>query len=284
MKPASGAFAAASLCISLLAMSSSAQAGYTFVIDNFNITRSGGAFFNDSFSDGAPPPNAPNFANGNAASYAVTGTAGAETGGKLTMNSSGGILNPAGYPNYFQGAILNTNTSTLAADASKGLKSGFSFAVSGLYDLIAPGPVYEAYGIRLTDKTATYDGVDTYTLGIRRESDNKLYVAFRQVNISAITSTTLEEIALDTSHAQIIFTLNRADTSSNAIHASFSYVDGGVAGVANNFLATPTIFNSVNYTLAGFDAVTPVPLPTSAWLFGVGLVGLVAIRRKRKAI
>lgn len=284
MKPAFGAFATASLCIGLLGISSSAQAAYTFVVDNFNITRGGLGFFNDAFSDGTPPPSAPNFANGTAASYTVTGTVGPETGGKLTMDSAGGAPNPSGFLNNYQGALLNTNISTLAADSSKGLKSGYAFSVSGLFDLIAPGPVNEAYGIRLTDKTGTSNGVDTYTLGVRRESDNNLYVDFRQVNITSITSTTLEKIALNSAHAQILFMLERPDALSNAIHASFSYVDGGVVGSATTFSTTPTIFNSVNFTRAGFDAVTPVPLPAAAWLLGSGLVGLVAIRRKRKAI
>ncbi len=76
--------------------------------------------------------------------------------------------------------------------------------------------------------------------------------------------------------------LDRPDALSNAIHASFSYVDGGVAGSANLFTTTPTIFNSVNFTRAGFDAATPVPLPAAVWLLGSGLIGVVAIGRKRR--
>lgn len=273
---------AISLCLGLMSVCSTAQAAYTFVVDNFEVTRSSTSFFNDSFSDGLPPPNAPAFANGAAASYSVTGTVGGESGGKLTMNSSGAVPNPAGFPNDAQTVLLNSNTSTLAADANKGLKSGYTFSVFGIFDLIAPGPINEAYGIRLTDRTSTSNGTDTFTLGVRRESDNNLYVSFRQVDIAAVTSVTLEKVALDMAHAQIMLMLTRPDALSNAIHASFAYVDGGVVGSATEFTTTPTIFNSVNFTRAGFDAVTPVPLPAAVWLLGSGLVGFVAIARKRR--
>ncbi len=275
-------FAVASLCLSLSAFVQPAHAAYTFVLDNFEVTRGGAAFFSDSFSDGVAPPSAPNFAGGTPATYSVTGTVGPEAGGKLTMDSSGGVPNPSGFPNYAQTALLNTNTSTLAADASKGLKSGFTFSVFGLFDLASPGPISEAYGIRLTDKTSVSDGTDTFTLGVRREADNNLYVSFRQVNISAVTSATLEKIALDTAHAQILLMLERPDALSNAIHASFAYVDGGVVGSHTAFTTTPTIFNTLNFTRAGFDAVTPVPLPAAVWLLGSGLVGLIAIGRKHR--
>lgn len=282
MRSPAGVLAAASLCLALCVSSSSAQAAYTFIIDNFQVTRSGAAFFNDDFSDGVPPPNAPNFASGTPAAYAVTGTLGPETGGKLAMNSSGAVANPAGFPTLYQGALLNTNTSTAAADASKGLKSGFTFTVLGLFDLAAPGPVGEMYGIRLTDKTATSNGTDTYSLVIRRETDNNLYVDLRYIDYNTVTSTTLEKIALDPAHSQILLSLDHSDALSNAIHASFSYVDGGVVGGANLFSTTPTIFNSVNFTRAGFDAATPVPLPAAVWLLGSGLVGVVVIGRKRR--
>ena len=281
MKSKSGAYTAAALCLGLSTLVQPAHATYIFVIDNFEVTRGGVAFFKDSFSNGDVPQIAPPFAGATPATYLSSQMAGAAASRKTTMESGGSVLNPVGFPNYPRAAFLNTDTSTAMADADKGLKSGYAFSVSGLFNLVAPVPIDEGYGIRLSDK-ATTDGTDTFTLGIRREADKKLYVSFRQVNISAVTSTTLEKFALDTTHAQILLKLERPDTLSNAIRASFAYVDGGVVGSSQTFTTTPTIFNSVNFTRAGFDAVTPVPLPAAVWLLGTGLVGLIAIGRKHR--
>jgi len=278
---------ATALCISLFSAGNSAQAAYTFVIDNFSVTRDGLAFFNDAFSDGTPPPSAPNFANGTSATYTVTsatGTMGPETGGKLAIDSTAGMPNPLGFANYSQTAVLNTNTSTALADNSKGLKSGYTFSVLGLFNLVQPGPVGETYGIRLSDLTAASNGVDTFNLGIRRFADNNLYVELRQVDFTGVSSTVLQAIALNSAHDQIQLALERSSLSSNALTASFAYVDGGVVGAANTFSATPTIFNGGNFTRAGFYATTPVPLPAAAWLLGSGLVALIGVARKRKAV
>lgn len=272
--------AATSMCIGLLSASNAAQAAYTFYLDELNITRNGAALFNDSFTDGIAPPSAPNFANGSAGSYGVVGTM-SESGGKLVLDSTGAVINPSGFANNTQVAVLNSNTSTLLADANKGLKSDYIFSVMGLFDLTLPGVVGEAYGIRLSDKAAT-NGTDTFNLGLRTFSDG-VYVELRQVDFDTVTSTVLQRIALDTSaHDQILLSLERLSTSSNALTASYKYVDGGVAGAATTFAAAPTIFNSVNFTRAGIYANTPVPVPAAVWLLGSGLMGLVAVARKRK--
>src|ERR1700733_6365091 len=63
-------------------------------LDQFSITRNGAAFFTDNFGDGIPPPSAPNFASGAAASYGIQGTipSGAESGGLLQLDSANGRL------------------------------------------------------------------------------------------------------------------------------------------------------------------------------------------------
>lgn len=257
-----------------------AHASSSFALDTFKVTRGETTLFTDSFSENVTAHYAPNYSNGAAAGYSVIGAADIDAGKKVPFlvggSSSAQTLVPLT-------TLLNTNASGLAIDAARGLKSGFPFSVFGLFNLSSSGSFNEGYGVRLTDQTNSSKGTDTFTLGVRREADDHLYVTFRQINLSAGTSTTLEKFALETTHAQILLMLDRPDALSNAIHGSYAYVDGGVAGSSNAFVTTPTIFNSVNFTRAGFDAVTPVPLPAAVWLLGSGLLGLVTASRKRSA-
>jgi len=92
----SGRVLATSLVVSALLMGMSPASAALFTIDNFKITRvNGNLVFQDTFSDGVPPPSAPNFTNGNPGSYSVTGIAGPESGGKLNLNTALGAPSEA---------------------------------------------------------------------------------------------------------------------------------------------------------------------------------------------
>ncbi len=258
-----------------------AHAAFTFYADDFAVTKNGSPLFNDEFSDGVPPPNAPNFLTNNApASYSVYGTVG-ESGGKLILDSSGAVPSTGPVPSLVQNVILNTNTSDLLADASLGLKSNMTFSVSGLFDLVPPGPAGEGYGVRLTDYTFGHQGNDIIDLLLMRDSNNSLSVALRHVDLTLGTITWLEEISADPLHQQILLSLSKPDSGSSAIHAEFAYVDGGVTGSFTSFTATPTIFNGETYTSAGIHTLTPVPLPAAGWLFLSGLAAVFGWTRRR---
>ena len=75
--------------------------------------KNGTTFFDDTFSDGNPPPSAPS-GFGTISSYSVTGTI-AESGGYANMDGSNtgfGTGSPAGDPFFGEYATLNTNTRT----------------------------------------------------------------------------------------------------------------------------------------------------------------------------
>ncbi len=71
----------------------SAAFAFNFSIDNFDVVKNGSSIFNDAFTDGNPPPSAPNFVSGTAATYTVNGIPGPESGGKLQLNSANGETN-----------------------------------------------------------------------------------------------------------------------------------------------------------------------------------------------
>jgi len=177
-----------------LAFSYGTAQSYTFLIDNFKIIRNGVLYFEDTFSSSGPPPSAPNFASGRSASYSVFGTMGPESGGKLTLDSSGGQLTSTG--NFLsQNATLLTNRDPAFPD--RGLKIGHTFSVTAVYDLILPSIAAEAYGVRVRDRTSTQVGNDTVELRVRRGTSGSVRVQFVRIDSAADTSTLIASTAPD---------------------------------------------------------------------------------------
>ncbi len=264
----------------------SAALAYNFTIDNFDIVKNGSTLFNDPFSDGNPPPSAPNFTSGAAATYTVTGTPGPESGGKLQLNSSGGALTSNIAENGFNltvGARLNTSIT----GGATGLNSNSTFAVTGLFDLIIPGPSLlpnatgDRYSIRLNDAANNIEGNDIVLLQVVRLSNGLLAIQFRDLNDLANSNNLIASLPLDTNHDQIALRLSHLSSSNNAITGSFAYVDGGVFGAFTTFAPTIDIFDGETFTRANFQAQSTVPEPSSLLLFGSGLMGLAGFCRKR---
>lgn len=271
--------AMAVLCLSWLP---DAQA-YTVFIDELIVTKNGSAFFTDSFDDASPPPDGPGTRE-----YTVSGGFGPETGGKLTLNSDDAVcgINAFGNNRCIQRAILKTNTDS--SDLAKGLKIDDTFSITGLFDLTDPAVIREKYGIRLTDRGGPDgtppNGNDIIEVAVRRNSGNLLTVRLRRLDLANGISTEIETLSLNLSLGdQIALMLSRETTLSNAVTASFSYVNSGVFGTPIEFSAKPDIFNGESFTRAAFVATTPVPVPAAILLFASGLVGLAGISRKRKA-
>jgi hypothetical protein len=232
---------------------------YEFKIDDFKVVRNGATMFDDPFSDGSPPPSAPNFvSNGQPAAYTLNASAtlGPETGGKLTLLSSDGDVSPGVNKVLYQQARLNTNTDPAS---TSGLKQDTTFSVSGLWDLRSArfDAEDEAFAVRLTDGTAPNTGDDTLSLMVRRTGPQALVAEFVHNDTVAGTSTTLASLDLEQTHDQILLTLSRVTTASNTITASYSYVDAGVVGPSITLPASHDIFHGETFTRAAFFARAP---------------------------
>jgi len=130
-------------------------------------TRNGTAIFTDTFSYGNPPPSAPDFLNGNPASYFVRGAMGPESGGKLTLNSADADpgISALGDPFLFQAATLLTDTNS--SDLTTGLKIDDALSVSGVFDLFAPTVSRESYGVNYSDRATGMGLPEDDIVGLR---------------------------------------------------------------------------------------------------------------------
>jgi hypothetical protein len=234
-----------------------------FVIDQFMIVRNGVTFFDDSFDNNIAPPDAPNLTGGTATSYSVTGEPGPEAGGKLTLNLDDGEptsnISETGSLLTLR-ALLLTNIDQ--ADLNAGIKSGHTFSVTGIFDLIVPSEVATRFGIRLSDATLTAEGNDIVDLEVVRRSDGLVAIQLRDLDDPANTDILIDQVLLDPGHDQIVLRLERGTLANNTIRASFAYVDGGVVGAFTTFANTVAIFNGENFTRAEFRASSAPTLET----------------------
>ncbi len=250
-----------------------------FSIDEFTITRANGDLvFQDTFGDGIAPPNA----NGNPAGYSVTGTAGPEALGNLSIDTSlGAVRNAVGRPgqNLVVDARLLTNIDN--NNNINGLKGGNTFIVNGLFNLASlPVLPREGFGIRLSDGGVDGGtGNDILDLFLRQDASGMLVIQFRRIDVVADLVTLFGAFAYDVGHDQVLLQLSKLDASTQTIQAGFAYVDGGVTGTFTTFGTTADIFNGENATRASFRATSPIPLPATLFLFLLGLAAMATVRK-----
>ena len=242
-------------------------------IDDFSIIKNGNPFWSDDFNDDVLP---------STADYVIDGTVGPESGGRLTLDSTGAVpfTGAAGTSLLRQRVLKRSSTNPLD---NNGLRSDDTFAVNGIFDMSAPSVLGEFYGITLVDGIGGVAGNDNVQIIVRRTLADTLRIQFRAVDFIQGTTTVLEQAVLNLAGSdQISLTLSRL-SNTDPISASFAYGLSGIFGTSTNFRATTAIFNGEDFTRAQFQAVTPVPLPAAVWLFGSGLLGLVGIARRKKA-
>ncbi len=231
------------------------------IIDNDNAVTL--PFFQDNFSDGLPPPSAPNFANGNPASYAGAGVNGfEESGGRLIFDSDHAVaFDGPGTddPIVGQNAILRSN---IDPASPAGLKSSESFTVSGVFDLILPDSPREAYGIRLTDRLVGGNGTppdqpgdDVIELVVRETPSGQVVVALREVDFAADSTTNIQSIALAPPPGidQIRLSLAHSTSDVGAVVASFDYLAHGVVVGSQTLSQVGHIFGSETPGFTGDD-------------------------------
>jgi hypothetical protein len=282
-------------CATALVIASAPAFAGVFEIDQFIITKNSmipGNFFLDDFTDGNAPPSAPNLGSGNMVTYNVNG------GGISEANGVASIDNDQGALTVFQTGNFLGNFATLQSNiqdesiSTNGLKQGASFSATGIYNLIIPTENSEAYGIRLTDRSAQQAGDETMELVFARNAQGDLVVSFRDRDFLNLVVTPIAGYTfgganynLGANDAQIALTLDHAVAGTTGVSASFALLDSmGAVNFSHSFQNTGDIFSNETWTRAQFMSFSPIPEPATLTLAGLGLAGLgLAARRRRTA-
>src|SRR5216110_3549308 len=132
--------------VALAACWSITSHAFVVKIDDFSIIRNGALFFDDSFTDGIPPPSGP----AGPGTYNVFGTipSTAESGGKLILDSANGALS-ANAIEQARRVVNVTRLTDTSSDLALGLKSDDTLSLTGIFSLTAPsGVLNPQYAIR----------------------------------------------------------------------------------------------------------------------------------------
>jgi hypothetical protein len=273
-----------------LVLSAPAGASVVTAIDDFMITRNGQDFYHDAFGDGNPSPAGGSFFTGAPGTYAVLGSypAGAESGGKLALDSSlgGPFVNALGRGRTLQRSILPTD-----ADPSteNGLKQQFhTFALFGLFDLAIPPAIGDGYGIALNDGGPNLPANTSIDLFVRREENGTVMIRFQEQDFLNDIVNTLErdDLVIPIGADQIELRLQRGDLDTDAVTAAYRFWGGGLAFVAdfNPMQATVDIFqDGRGWARGAFFAVQAIPEPGTLALLGLAAaIGVVPICRRSR--
>ena len=259
-------------------------ASYTFLMDNLKIIKNGSIIFQDPFSDGLPPPASPNFSNGTAHTYAVSG-AFQEAGDKLIIDAAdASAAVSVGTPDPFIGNFALVRTNIDPTDLVAGLKNDDNFTVEGLFDLVIPDSPREVYGIRLTDRLIGGPGTPPDQLGddgielvVRQGVDGLVRVQLREIDFANDQVVNIGGVVLSPPPGadQILLRLTHSTTDVGALHASFDYLDGGVFIGSESLAQIGRIFGTETPGFAGDDenwtraqAVAYAPAVTDSTLAG----------------
>ena len=254
-------------------------------IDSFSISSST-LNFTDTFSDGQPPPCGPTGCTSQPNFYGVNSTSPlAESGGLLQLDSSDGILstNASGGARMFE-SVQPAGSQSQLDDTTAG-----DILMYGIFTLpTLSGPLNEGYGIRFID-AAPGSGPGTnqevLELNVQWWTGNASnaagwYIRYlvQDFNLNTISTIDADMVSIPSGANEIYLSISRA-AGSNQFATEYAYVSGGTIG-SHVSLGPAEGFVYQDFVRGQFHAFESVPEPGTWLLMGVGVMVLVAVRRR----
>ncbi|MBV9375946.1 MAG: PEP-CTERM sorting domain-containing protein [Alphaproteobacteria bacterium] len=265
--------------------------------------RNGTTIFDDSFNrnttlnggSGTNLPSGTTFSDGTPASYFVQGSIPetAANNGQAQLNAANGILRTQTPPSIPLIQIVNGNLRTGTDPAGpQSLTPANSFSVVGLFDVAVPSVVLGAYQIYLSNNI----GQSPPGRGIQikeRQTDTGPVLQF-QWNDNAGGLTIISQVALtpaELAEPQLENELSHDGASSDVVTALYAFGSGNTLASFNGILtalgstdsSTDLFTPTLNWAQSGFEAIDPVPEPSSLAIIASGILGFGAVRRRKKA-
>jgi hypothetical protein len=248
--------------------------------------------FDDTFGDGNPPPNAPNFTLGGTASYSVLGSFNylggpAEADGRLRFDGNYAplVANSLG-TNFVQRIGLNSNVDS---NAFGGLRKANTFDVFADFDLLggsSTGIVYRRIG--LDDLFGgPFSNDHLVTVRIRTQDGANPTIEFYRANFSAVQEAVLDSDALlaPAGATQIRLGLHHVGGSLD-VTGSYAYLNaaGDILGATTTLAGSAPLFSASPDDIFARTSVavfSPVSEPPVLGLLVAALFGSALMRRAR---
>ena len=280
--------------VACLGLVQPAEAATTFYLDSLAVGLNGTAIFFDGYDDGSPPPSATQFLNGPATpSYIqIVGDfnfAGAEANSKLELSTLHGApaLTATNHPAILHNATLGLPTSSSFANQ---LGVNDTFTVSAVFDYKNPDGPNEQFRVSVTDRVGPEGPGDQTNDAIRlavhraafsgsqgaainpatgqpfSDLNGQVIVGVYKADFVNDTITWLEARAVDLTGNpdQIRLTLEKMNSASTALTASFTYMKNGSDLSTTTFATAPDIFSDEDFTRPQISALQVTGLSTVA--------------------
>jgi VCBS repeat-containing protein len=221
---------------SLVGGTTAHTADYHVMVDEFRVTKNGSTYFDDTFSDGNPPPSITNIPDPSVFYSIRPGNLVTEADGYAVLDGINSLP-----PAFGTGANHNVKlfTNFDNNNTTLGLKKGDSFSVEGRFDLVALD-MGDSYGIRLDDRVLPtgpsappqHPGDDGIQLMVTRSSlTGNVIVRLGEVDFVAATNTTLATTLLNAGLGddQIVLKLTHDVSNPGVLTATYQLYDDGVA-------------------------------------------------------
>lgn len=245
--------------------------------DSVSLMKNGNVLFQDNFDNGLTPSQE--------SSYGVSGAfpAGAEAGGKLTIDSRWGVLSQNALGQVRQTLNIVGLTGLNSGDPSSLGKSD-TFRLSAVFDIATPvGPLNNGYGIVFGDGTS--GSVHTLSLQVQYLSTvGGTVLRLYDQDFSTGIITTLDEIPFNVPSGadQIALSLDRTDAGSTDISGSYAFGTAGNFGNASTFATPGQLFTAADFVRPRIQVYSAVPEPSSWALSGIALLALGSSVRRRR--